>query len=278
MKHKKSKNILGTSLLYLELIIMSIIVLIPIAWIVGSAFNPSTSLASSTLIPKEFTLENFKKLFIETNYLKWTMNTFMIASLNTVVSLMLIMITAWIVSRFNFKGKKIGLLTLMLLSMFPSFLAMTAIYTLFLTFGLLDNPLALVIIYSAGAIPYNVWLVKGYLDDVPKSIDEAAYIDGCSKFQTFFKIILPLSKPIITYAAVSQFMLPWMDYILPNLLLSSDENKTLAVGLYSFISNSTQPNYTMFAAGAVLVSIPITLVYIAFQKNITEGITAGADK
>jgi len=181
-------------------------------------------------------------------------------------------------SRFNFKGKKAGLMTLLLLSMFPSFLSMTAIYVLFLTFGLLNKPLALVLIYSVGAIPYNVWLVKGYLDGVSKSLDEAAYIDGCTRFKAFFKITIPLAMPIITYVVVTQFMSPWMDYILPNLLLSKDQHKTLAVGLYAMINEQESTNFTMFAAGAVVVSIPISTVYVIFQKYIVQGISAGANK
>jgi arabinogalactan oligomer/maltooligosaccharide transport system permease protein len=162
--------------------------------------------------------------------------------------------------------------------MFPTFLSMTAIYTLFWNFGLLDKTLALVIIYVAGAIPYNVWLVKGYLDGIPKEIDEAAYIDGSTHLKTFTKIVLPLSKPIITYCAVSQFMMPWMDYILPNMLLSSDENRTLAVGLFSMITGKENSNFTMFAAGAVLIALPITILFMFFQKYLVQGIAAGANK
>lgn len=274
----KVKKIICSSLVHLELVLMSLIVIVPIIWIVMSSVNASTGLASSSLIPKEITFDNYINLFKETNYLKWFMNTLQIAIVNALVSVIVIMITSWVLSRFNFRGKKAGLMTILLLSMFPSFLSMTAIYILFLTFGLLNKPLALVIIYSVGAIPYNAWLVKGYLDGVPKSLDEAAYIDGCTRFQSFFKVILPLSMPIITYVAVTQFMTPWMDYILPNLLLSQDENKTLAVGLYAMISGKENSNFTMFAAGAVLIAIPISILFLVFQKYLVQGIAAGANK
>ena len=176
-------------------------------------------------------------------------------------------------SRFKFKGKKTSLMAIMILSMFPTFLSMTAIYTLFLILGLVGKPISMVIVYSVGAIPYNTWLVKGYLDGVPYAIDEAAYIDGCSRFQAFFKIILPMSRPIITYCAVSQFMLPWMDFILPNILLSNDKSKTLAVGLFALINGKESINFTIFAAGAVLIAIPITIVFIIFQKYLFEQLT-----
>lgn len=265
-------------LIHLELIVVALLVLIPIVWIVLSSFNVGNGLASSTLIPKQLTADNYRRLFSTTSYAQWFLNSLSIAVLNAVVSVLLIMVTAWIMSRFHFKGKKASLMTILLLSMFPTFLSMTAIYTLFMDFGLLDHPVALVIIYAAGAIPYNVWLVKGYLDGIPKEIDEAAYIDGCSYSATFRKIVLPLSRPIITYCAVSQFMMPWMDYILPNMMLSGDTNKTLAVGLYSMISGKENSNFTMFAAGAVLIAVPITILFLIFQKYLVQGIAAGANK
>ncbi|BBF43211.1 maltose/maltodextrin ABC transporter, permease protein MalG [Lachnospiraceae bacterium KM106-2] len=265
-------------LINLELILMCIIVIVPIVWIVLSAFNADQGLATSSLIPSKLTLHNFTKLLHTTKYGVWFKNTLMVAVVNSFVSVALVMLTSWVMSRFHFKGKKASLLSILILSMFPSFLSMTAIYTLFVTLGLIGKPLALVLIYAAGAIPYNVWLVKGYLDGIPKAIDEAAYIDGSTKLKTFFQIILPMSKPIITYVAVSQFMTPWMDYILPNLLLTGDDNKTLAVGIYSLITGRENTKFTLFAAGAVLVAIPITIIYLLFQKYLVEGISAGASK
>lgn len=273
------KKKVNSFFVHFELIVVALLVLIPIFWIVLSSFNPGNGLASSTLIPKRLTIDNYVRLFKETNFTVWFTNSFLIATLNAVVSVILIIITAWIVSRFKFKGRKLGLMGLLLLSMFPNFLSMTALYTLFLTLGLLNQPLALVIIYAAGAIPYNVWLVKGYLDGISKEIDEASYIDGCSNFSTFFRIILPISKPIITYCAVSQFMLPWMDYIVPSMLLSTGSNNTtLAIGLYNMISGKENDKFTMFAAGAILIAVPITILFIVFQKYLVQGIASGANK
>lgn len=272
------KKYIKTILINLELIIVSLIVLVPTFWIVISSFNEGTGLASSSLVPKKLTIGNYIRLFTETNYLHWFQNSLSVALLNAIVSVGLILITSWVLSRFQFKGKRTGLMTMLILSMFPSFLSMTAIYTLFVTFGLNKTPLALVIIYSAGAIPYNVWLVKGYLDGISTSLDEAAYIDGSTKLHTFVKIIIPMSKPIIVYCAVSQFMMPWMDYILPNLLFTGESTKTIAVGLYSMITGKENSYFTTFAAGAVLIAIPITILYLVFQKYLVEGISAGADK
>lgn len=265
-------------LVNLELIIVCLIVIIPVIWIVMSSFNEGKGLMSSSLLPKHFTLDNYLDLFKDTDYVIWFKNSLSIAVLNSFVSVILIMITAWVVSRFQFKGRKSGLMTMLILSMFPSFLSMTAIYTLFITFGLNKSVLSLVLVYSAGAIPYNVWLVKGYLDGIPMSMDEAAYIDGSSKLNTFIKIILPMSKPIIVYCAVSQFMMPWMDYILPNLLYTGEASRTIAVGLYTMIAGNENADFTVFASGAVLIAVPITILYLLFQKYLVEGIAAGADK
>lgn len=261
-----------------ELIIVSLIVLIPVVWIVMSSFNKGQNLSTASFIPKELTLSNYSNLFKETDFGNWFINSLTVASLNAFISVILILLTAWVLSRFKFKGKKTGLLTLLVLSMFPSFLSMTAVYTLFIVLKLVNKPIALVILYAAGAIPYNVWLVKGYIDGIPSSLDEAAYIDGSSKLNTFIRIIVPMSKPIIVYCAVSQFMMPWMDYIIPNLLLTGNKNKTVAVGLYSMISTDQNANFTLFAAGAVLVAVPITILYLVFQKFLVQGIVAGASK
>nr|WP_294493576.1 sugar ABC transporter permease [uncultured Anaerosporobacter sp.] len=261
-----------------ELILVSIIVLIPVIWIVMSSFNKGQNLSTASFIPKKLTLSNYTQLFKETDFGSWFVNSLSIATMNALISVILILLTAWILSRFKFKGKKTGLLTLLVLSMFPSFLSMTAVYTLFIVLELVNKPIALVILYAAGAIPYNVWLVKGYIDGIPSSLDEAAYIDGSSKLNTFVRIIVPMSTPIIVYCAVSQFMMPWMDYIIPNLLLTGNKNKTVAVGLYSMISNDQNANFTLFAAGAVLVAVPITVMYLLFQKFLVQGIVAGASK
>jgi len=264
--------------MYTLLIIMSIMVIYPVIWIVAASFNPGTGLSSSTLIPESPTLDHYIRLFNKTKFFSWYKNTLMIATLNMIVSVFLTTTTAYIFARFKFVGKKIGLLFILILQMFPSFLGMIAIYMLFLNFGLLNKPLALVLVYATGQIPYNTWLVKGYLSGISSQLDEAAEIDGANKIQIFFKIILPLSTPIITFVAVTQFMAPWFDFILPRMLISSDAKKTLAVGLYEMISGNANKNFTMFAAGSVVVALPITLLYVYLQRYLVEGITAGANK
>ncbi|WP_088043079.1 sugar ABC transporter permease [Bacillus sp. EAC] len=267
-----------TTLIYILLTIVAVIVLFPIIWIVGSSFGESTGLANATPIPTNPTLMHYKELLTETKFSLWYWNTLKIALINMVLSVFLSTSAAYVFSRFKFKGKKFGMIAMLVLQMFPSFMGMIAIYILFLNFGLLDNHMGLVLVYAAGQIPFNTWLIKGYLGAVPKALDESAMIDGATKTQIFFKIILPLSKPILTFVALTQFMAPWMDFILPRLLISSNEKKTLAIGLFDLIKGQTNQNFTMFAAGAVLVAVPITILYVWLQKYIIQGVTAGANK
>lgn len=274
-KIKEVANYIG---IYTILIVVALAILLPVLWIVGSSFNQGNSLVSASMIPENATLANFKRLFDETQYGRWYLNTLMIALANMVVSVVLTTATGYVFARLKFKGKKISLLTILILQMFPTFMGMIAIYILFLNFGILDQPMALVIIYGAGQIPFNTWLVKGYLKNVPISLDEAAYIDGATKFQTFTKVILPVMFPILTFIAVTQFMVPWFDYILPSFLISTDEKKTLAVGLFGMINGQANNNFTMFAAGSVLVAGPIAILYLFLQKYLIRGLAAGANK
>jgi len=274
----KIREFFINSALYLQLTFAALVVLFPVVWIVGSSFGNTTSLAQSRPIPTEPTISNYSRLINNTDYIQWYKNTLFVAGVNMVFSVMVSTLTSYAFARFSFKGKKAGLISILVLQMFPTFLGMTAIYILFLNFQLLDNLWGLALIYIAGQIPYNTWLMKGYMQNIPKSLDEAALIDGAGKLRIFSSIIIPLAFPMITFLAVSTFMAPWMDYILPRLLISSDSKKTLAIGLYEMINTETNSNFTMFASGAVLVAVPITLLYMSLQRFLIHGITAGASK
>jgi len=274
----KMKDIMITILLYLLLIFLSLIVIIPIIWIIGSSFNQGGTLAGASMFPSNPTVRHYVALFRETDYLRWYWNTFKIAVIHTIFSIFLSTSMGYVFSRFIFKGKKVTLILMLILQMFPSFMSMIALFVLFLNFGLLDTHWALILVYSAGQIPINTWLIKGYLTSVPKELDESAMLDGASKLQTFTRIIFPLITPIVSFVGVTAFITPWMDFIFPRLIISSNENLTLAVGLFNMIVGDETNDYTMFAAGAVLVAIPITILYIAMQKFLIEGITAGASK
>lgn len=267
-----------TALIYIELIVMALIIIYPVVWIVGSSFGSSKGLANASAIPENATWQNYKDLLTHTNFPVWYMNTLKVALANMIFGVLLATLGAYAFSRFKFKGKKAGLLTILILQMFPTFLTAIAVYMLFLNFGLLNSLTGLIVVGVAAALPYNLWLLKGYLDDLPASFDEAALIDGASRTQIFVRIILPLASPMLAFVAVTQFAAPWMDFILPKLLISSEEKKTVAIGLFSMINDETRNEFTLFAAGAVLVAIPIAVLYIVLQKYLINGLTAGGDK
>jgi arabinogalactan oligomer / maltooligosaccharide transport system permease protein len=271
-------DILITILTYAVLVIVALLVIMPIVWIIGASLNTGSSLMTATPIPAHPTLEHYREVFLKTKFGYWYLNTLKIAVINMIVSMFLTISTAYVFARFKFKGKKASLLTIMVLQMFPSFMGMIAMYNILWQLNLLDSHWGLILVYAAGQIPFNTWLVKGYLSTIPKSLDEAAMIDGASKIRVFFSIILPLARPIMVFVALTQFMAPWMDFIFPRLILSSNEKKTLAIGLYDLISGSTNVNFTNFAAGAVMVAVPITAIFMYFQKYFVEGMLAGSTK
>ena len=267
-----------TILTYVMLVIMALFVLVPIVWIVGASFNSSSSLLSATAFPKNPTVSHYVKLFADTNFPYWYLNTLKIAVVNMIIAVALTSMSAYVFSRFKFKGKKMGLLSILILQMFPSFMGMIAVYNILWQLKLLNTHFGLILTYAAGQIPYNTWLVKGYLSGIPRSLDEAAKLDGASNLCIFRKIIMPMTKPIITFVALAQFMAPWMDFIFPRMILTNPKKITLAIGLYDMINSNTNNNFTTFAAGAVLVAVPITLLYVRLQKYLIQGITAGANK
>lgn len=271
-------SILGKMIIYTFLITLSLVIIAPVIWIVAASLNPGQSLFSSELFPSEPTFKHYIDLFTETDYPKWYLNTLKIATINMILSVFFTTLTAYAFSRFKFKGKKISLMTILILQMFPAFLAMTAIYVLIFRLGLINSHMGLILIYASTQIPYNTWLCKGYFEGIPKSLDEAARIDGASNLTIFAKIILPLARPIITFVALTNFIGPWFDFIFPKLILKTSDKKTLALGLFEWIQKNQNAHFTRFAAGAILVAIPITLLFVYLQKHIVEGLGAGATK
>jgi len=277
MKAYKIKKIVSTVLIYIDLVVVAAAIIYPLLWVFGSSLNESAGISRSSVFPEKTSFINFITLFTKYNYGKWYLNTLFVALLTTIFSLVIHTMTAFVFARFNFKGRKTGLLSVMILQLFPSFMSLTALYMIALNFGMLNNLYMLVIVYVAGGIPSNIWLVRGYMLNIPKSMDEAASIDGLTKLQLFFKIILPLSTPIMFFIAVTSFMGPWMDYMLPRYLINTDAKRTLAIGLFDLITG-TNADFSAFCAGAVLVAIPITIMYMVFQRFLLEGLMAGANK
>ncbi len=267
-----------TALIHVELVVVAVIVLYPLAWIVGSSFGSGRSLAQASAIPADPTLANYARLFADTDFPTWYGNSLIVAVSNMVISVLLSAVAAYVFARLRFAGRKIGLLVMLVIQVFPTFMTAIAIYILYLNFGLLDSLAGLVIASVAAAVPYNIWLLKGYLDGISTSLDEAAVLDGASHLQIFTRILLPLMTPMLTFVAVTQFAVPWMDFILPRLLISSPHNYTVAIGLFQLISDQTRNDFTTFAAGAILVAVPITVLYMLLQRYLVAGLAQGGEK
>ncbi|HDV6089753.1 TPA: sugar ABC transporter permease [Staphylococcus pseudintermedius] len=259
---------------------MFVVILYPLLWTFGISLNPGTTLYGAKMIPDNATFANYIYLLTDENsqYLTWYKNTLLVASANALFSVIFVTLTSYAFSRYRFVGRKYGLITFLILQMFPVLMAMVAIYILLNTIGLLDSLLGLTLVYIGGSIPMNAFLVKGYFDTIPKELDESAKIDGASHMRIFFQIMSPLAKPILAVVALFNFMGPFMDFILPKILLRSPEKYTLAVGLFNFINHQYANNFTVFAAGAIMIALPISIVFLFLQKYLVSGLTAGATK
>lgn len=280
MSRLKVRNGIRLTSSYIVLIILAIAAIYPALWIILGAFRPGKSLYSKTLFPEQFTLDHFRELFTSSQVMfpQWYMNTLKVSLASMILGVLLTLLTSYALSRFRFSGRQNALSVLLILGMFPGFMSMIAIFLLFKEWGLIDTHLALIMVYAAGA-PLGLTLItKGFFDTIPRSLDEAARIDGASNFRIFGSIILPLSRPILTYLALLQFVGPWVDFIFARLILRSKHKWTVAVGMWDMVANSQNTNFTVFAAGAVLISVPITILFIFMQRLLVEGLTSGASK
>lgn len=277
---RKLANFIRLFSSYIVLIVLAIAAIYPALWIVLASFRPGKSLYSKTLIPEHFTIAHYKELFTSPVYMfgTWYANTLKIAVFSMLIGVVLTLLTSYALSRFRFKSRKTTMSTLLILGMFPGFMSMIAIYLLLKEFDLLDTLYAMIIVYAAGAPLGGTLIAKGFLDTIPRSLDEAARIDGASNFGIFTRIILPLSRPMITYMALTQFVGPWVDFIFAKLILRSKENWTVAVGMWDMVNTMQNSNFTLFAAGAVLISIPIMILFGFLQGLLVDGLTAGASK
>lgn len=277
MKNKSIGKVFDAIWTYALLIAVAFIFFFPCLWIVLASFSKSGSIYSfDGFFPSSYSVATFKKLFTDTimyDYPKWFLNTLFVAAGSCVLGTFLTILTAYTMSRFEFKARKPMMKTTMVLGMFPSFMGMTAVYILMTQFGLINQIWGLVLIYAAGA-PMGYLTQKGFFDTIPKAIDEAAKIDGANAAQIFWKINLPLSKPIIVYTALTAFTWPWSDFILPKLLLKEKDLYTVAVGLMSL----DETEFARFAAGSVFIAVPIVILYFALVKNMVNGIAEGAVK
>lgn len=264
---------------YLIFLIISFFVIYPLVYVVSGAFAPGNSIASLSIVPfgDGFTLDHFVRLFTQTDYGRWFLNTLIISVATSAATVVIASLSAYVFSRFTFKFKKSFLMSLLILQIFPSFVGMIAIYVILLRIGGLDTLWGLILVYVAGNIPYNAWLVKNYMDTISKNIDEAARIDGAGHFYIFWKIILPIARPIIIFLAITSFTAPWMDFIFPKMVLRSSENQTLALGLLGFVSDKKN-EFTTFAAGSLIVAVPFVIFFLITQKTLITSFGGAAVK
>ncbi|MCQ9277367.1 sugar ABC transporter permease [Streptococcus suis] len=274
---RKWSHFLQSTGIYCILISVSFIFLFPCIWLILASFSQSGTIYSfDGFFPTSYSLKSFITLFTDTdlyNYPRWFLNTLFIASMSCILGTFLVILTAYAMSRFYFNGKNALMKTTMVLGMFPSFMGMIAVYLLMTQFNLINQLWGLVLIYSAAA-PMGYLTQKGFFDTISYSIDEAARMDGATSFQIFWHIHLPLSRPIITYTALTNFAWPWSDFILPKLLLKEKNLYTVAVGLM----NLDETEFARFAAGSIFIAVPIVVLYFLLIKNMVNGLTAGAIK
>ncbi len=264
---------------YTALLIMAAIFLFPCLWLILASFSKTGSLYDfKGFFPTQFSLETFINLFRDDvnglyPYKTWFLNTLYVAVCSSLLGTVLVLLTAYVMSRFRFKGRDTLKKTTLVLGMFPGFMGMTAVYIIMTQLGLINKLESLIFFYAA-TTPVNYMVQKGYFDSMPNTIFEAARLDGATNLEVFMKITLPLSKPMVVYTMLTQFAWPWSDVLLPKLLLKDREMWTVAVGLF----NLPETHFARFAAGSVFIAIPIVILYFCLVKNIVNGLTAGAVK
>lgn len=263
---------------YVYLIVLAIIIIYPLLITASSAFKSGNITAFSLDLSSEWTLSNFARLFQETLYGTWYKNTLIVAVSTMVIQVGLVTIAGYAYSRYNFMGRKKSLMFFLVIQMVPTMAALTAFYVMALLLGALDQFWFLTMLYIGGGIPMNTWLMKGYFDTVPKDLDESAKLDGAGHFRIFWQIVLPLVRPMIAVQALWAFMTPFGDFMLARFLLRSPEKITVAVGLQTFISNPQDQKVALFAAGAILIAVPISILFFLLQKNFVSGLTSGGTK
>ena len=274
----KFRRRLNHILTYLYLIALSIIIIYPLLITVMSAFKSGNVVAFKLDGSTNFTLDNFLGLFNETLYGTWYLNTLIIATVTMIIQTSIVVLAGYAYSRYNFVARKQSLVFFLIIQMVPTMAALTAFFVMALMLNALNKSWFLIFLYIGGGIPMNAWLMKGYFDTVPISLDESAKLDGAGHFRRLWQIVLPLVRPMIAIQALWAFMGPFGDFILSKFLLREKEFYTVAVGLQTFISDPRNLKISYFAAGAILIALPISILFFFLQKNFVSGLTSGGDK
>jgi arabinogalactan oligomer / maltooligosaccharide transport system permease protein len=277
-------------------VIAIVFALFPVVYVVSGAFNADDTLAAAKLIPRKVTFSNFTELFTNkkenaratgtnsSHYARWYLNSLIVATLTSILTVMLGAIAAYAFSRFRFKGRRMGLMALLLIQMFPALLAVVAIYLIVLHVGDIFpriglNTLAgLILVYLGGVMGINTWLMKGFLDSIPSELDESARVDGATPAQTFWGVILPLAAPVLAVIALLSFIGTINEFIIASVLLQTSDKWTLPVGMYGYVNDQYAQHWGPFAAGVILAAIPVVVVFMSLQRFIVHGLTQGSVK
>lgn len=283
-RSKKRVERTTNALIYIILILISVVWLVPFFYLILQSLRAGTGVGSSSFLPKQWTFDNYIKLFTDKSYFnfpRWYGTTLIISLFVTVIQTVIVLVTSYALSRLRFKMRKPLMNLMLILGMFPGFMSMTAIYFLLKVMNLTQDfsIVGLILVYVASSC-MGYYICKGFFDTIPKSLDEAARIDGANRQTVFIKVILPLAKPIIIYTVLTAFMAPWGEYMFASLMAFGNQNNyNVAVGLKAMLDNEVVDVYfTRFCAAAVIISIPITILFMWLQKYYVQGVTGGSVK
>jgi ABC-type maltose transport system permease subunit len=268
------------------ILIAVLFALFPVIWIISAAFNASGTLATQKLIPNQVSLANFQKMVNDPlhPFIRWTWNSIKVSIITSVLSVVITTFSAYAFSRFRFRLRRSLLMSILLVQVFPPVLAMIAVFLLVQQIGMylpgfgLNTHGGLILIYLGGQMGINVWLMKGFFDSIPRDIDESAMVDGATYWESFWYLIFPLVRPMLVVVGILVFVGTFGDFVLARVILQDTQKFTLMVGLYMFISDRFSQNWGVFAAGSLLGSLPIVVLYLSLQDQIVSGLTKGAVK
>ncbi|WP_240680340.1 sugar ABC transporter permease [Alloscardovia theropitheci] len=277
--NQRARRILGDVLSYVLLGVLAIIWIIPIVWVFLESFNKNTGPYNETFFPTEYTFDNYVKLFTDTHILNFPsmfMRTLVISIIVCIISTFFVLCVAFCMSRLRFRFRKSFMNIVLVLGMFPGIMSVVVIYFILKSLGLTQGigvTIALILVYSAGA-GAGFYVMKGYMDTIPLSLDEAAYLDGCTRWQVFTKIIIPICKPMLVFQALTSFLGPWLDFVMARAIARTQDNYTVALGLYQMLTREYLNDwFARFAAAAVIISIPIAVLFIVMQRFYQESMS-----
>ena len=274
-----TKVVLRRVLTYAVLVLFTVIAVYPILQVVTISLRPADRLLSTSLeiIPANATLRNYVELFTDRPFLLWMANSLFVSFVVTVTGVVLASMTGYAFSRFAFVGKKIGLLGLLTTQMFPATMLLLPLYIMLVRLGLINTYMGIIIIYTATALPFTIWTMKGYYDTIPYSLEEAARIDGCNQMQAFVRVILPLAAPALVITALFSFMTAWSEYLVAAQILQDSALWTLPLGLKSFESNMST-EWGLYGASSLIVAIPVVILFLSLSRYLVSGLTLGSVK